>query len=267
MIEPHVKLPVYNTFQLHVGLDNGHYNAELYGNNLGNSKGITDYANSGGANQTGSGVVDSAAHHRHPGGLQILAAAMLRRMVMRSPAAALVLLLGVGCVNFDAARAEDAAGANAVDIHWGVRIPLRDGVGLNATVYRPKLQSAPVPCIFTLTPYIGDSYHDRAMYFAGARLALPARGCARPRQLRGHIHAVCPGDQRRLRRRGVAGEAALLQRQGVDVGRILCRLRPVGNRKESPTAFGDHRPRRRGFPRRGFSGAQQHLLSISACSG
>jgi outer membrane receptor protein involved in Fe transport len=34
-------------------LDNGHYNAELYGNNLNNSKGITDYNNSGGANQTG----------------------------------------------------------------------------------------------------------------------------------------------------------------------------------------------------------------------
>jgi iron complex outermembrane recepter protein len=53
VIEPHVKLPVYNTFQLHLGLDNGHYNAELYGNNLGNSKGITDYNNEGGANQTG----------------------------------------------------------------------------------------------------------------------------------------------------------------------------------------------------------------------
>jgi iron complex outermembrane receptor protein len=52
-IEPHVKLPVYNTFQLHLGLDNGQYNAELYGNNLGNSKGITDYTNEGGANQTG----------------------------------------------------------------------------------------------------------------------------------------------------------------------------------------------------------------------
>jgi outer membrane receptor protein involved in Fe transport len=53
VIEPHVKLPVYNTFQLHLGLDDRHYNAELYGNNLGNSKGITDYSNSGGAGQTG----------------------------------------------------------------------------------------------------------------------------------------------------------------------------------------------------------------------
>ncbi|MEO7206238.1 MAG: TonB-dependent receptor [Steroidobacteraceae bacterium] len=53
VIEPHVKLPVYNTLQLHLGVDNGHYNAELYGNNLNNSKGIADYSNSGGANQTG----------------------------------------------------------------------------------------------------------------------------------------------------------------------------------------------------------------------
>jgi iron complex outermembrane receptor protein len=53
VVEPHVKLPVYNTLQLHLGLDNGHYNAELYGDNLNNSKGITDYSNSGGANQTG----------------------------------------------------------------------------------------------------------------------------------------------------------------------------------------------------------------------
>jgi iron complex outermembrane recepter protein len=54
VIEPHVKLPVYNTLQLHLGLDNGHYNAELYGNNVTNSRGIQDYSNQGGANQTGT---------------------------------------------------------------------------------------------------------------------------------------------------------------------------------------------------------------------
>ena len=89
-----------------------------------------------------------------------------RLTMRRSPALALVLLLGLGGLEFGAARAEDAAGQSAVDIRWSVRIPLRDGVGLNATVYRPKEQRAPAPCIFTLTPYIGDSYHDRAMYFA-----------------------------------------------------------------------------------------------------
>ena len=37
---------------------------------------------------------------------------------------------------------------------------------LNATVYTPRDQKAPAPCIFTLTPYIAQSYHDRGVYFA-----------------------------------------------------------------------------------------------------
>ena len=52
-----------------------------------------------------------------------------------------------------------------VDFNWGVRIPMRDGVHLNATVYKPK-NVKQIPVIFTLTPYIGDSYHPRASYFA-----------------------------------------------------------------------------------------------------
>ncbi len=54
VVEPHVKLPVYNTLQLRVGLDNDHYSAQLYGNNLTNSRGIQDYTSEGGANQTGT---------------------------------------------------------------------------------------------------------------------------------------------------------------------------------------------------------------------
>lgn len=53
-----------------------------------------------------------------------------------------------------------------VDFQWGVKVPLRDGVKLNATLYRPHVQKDALPCIFTLTPYIAQSYHDRAMYFA-----------------------------------------------------------------------------------------------------
>jgi putative CocE/NonD family hydrolase len=52
-----------------------------------------------------------------------------------------------------------------IEFTWGVRIPMRDGVHLNATVYRPK-NNDPVPAIFTLTPYISDTYHPRAYYFA-----------------------------------------------------------------------------------------------------
>jgi uncharacterized protein len=53
-----------------------------------------------------------------------------------------------------------------LDMTWGVKIPLRDGVHLNATVYQPHNQKEPLPVIFTFTPYIGDSYTDRATYFA-----------------------------------------------------------------------------------------------------
>jgi len=53
-----------------------------------------------------------------------------------------------------------------VDLQWGVRIPMRDGVELAATLYRPAQQKEPLPVVFTLTPYIGDTYHPRAMYFA-----------------------------------------------------------------------------------------------------
>jgi putative CocE/NonD family hydrolase len=53
-----------------------------------------------------------------------------------------------------------------VKFQWGVKIPLRDGVKLNATVYTPRQQKEPAPCVFTLTPYISQSYHDRGMYFA-----------------------------------------------------------------------------------------------------
>jgi putative CocE/NonD family hydrolase len=50
-------------------------------------------------------------------------------------------------------------------LNWGVKIPMRDGVHLNATIYQPKTDK-PTPVIFTLTPYIADSYHPRGSYFA-----------------------------------------------------------------------------------------------------
>jgi putative CocE/NonD family hydrolase len=53
-----------------------------------------------------------------------------------------------------------------VKFQWGVKIPLRDGVKLHATVYTPRQQKEPAPCVVTLTPYISQSYHDRGMYFA-----------------------------------------------------------------------------------------------------
>jgi len=74
---------------------------------------------------------------------------------------ALVTLCGV--VFADAAPDERGG---AVDFQWGVKIPLRDGVKLNATLYKPPGQKDALPCVFTLTPYIAQSYHDRGTYFA-----------------------------------------------------------------------------------------------------
>lgn len=46
---------------------------------------------------------------------------------------------------------------------------MRDSVELNATIYLPENSSVSgtrSPAVFTLTPYISDSYHARAAYFA-----------------------------------------------------------------------------------------------------
>lgn len=51
-------------------------------------------------------------------------------------------------------------------IQWGVKIPLRDGTLLNATLYTPRELAAPAPTIVTMTPYVAQTYHDRGMYFA-----------------------------------------------------------------------------------------------------
>ncbi len=53
-----------------------------------------------------------------------------------------------------------------VRMQWGVRIPLRDGIHLNGTLYLPPTQATSMPALFTLTPYIGQTYHDIGLYFA-----------------------------------------------------------------------------------------------------
>jgi len=63
-------------------------------------------------------------------------------------------------------EAPSAGKAAPIDLIWGLKIPMRDGVQLNGTVYKPAAQQQPLPVIFTLTPYISDSYHERAYYFA-----------------------------------------------------------------------------------------------------
>ncbi len=53
-----------------------------------------------------------------------------------------------------------------VRMQWGVRIPLRDGIHLNAILYLPPEPLEPRPVIFTLTPYVAQTSHDRGLYFA-----------------------------------------------------------------------------------------------------
>src|SRR4051812_16626648 len=76
---------------------------------------------------------------------------------------AVLLLSSAFAFAQDEAKAEPA---KEVDIVWGVKIPARDGVKLNATVYKPHGQTEKLPVVFTFTPYISDSYHPRAWHFA-----------------------------------------------------------------------------------------------------
>ena len=52
-----------------------------------------------------------------------------------------------------------------VDFTWGVKIPMRDGIKLNASLYRPE-GGRTIPVIFTLTPYTMESAHGRGVFFA-----------------------------------------------------------------------------------------------------
>jgi putative CocE/NonD family hydrolase len=63
---------------------------------------------------------------------------------------------------------ESPPAAANYDLRWSVKIPMRDKVELNATLYLPKSNESNMrtPVICTLTPYISDSYHARAAYFA-----------------------------------------------------------------------------------------------------
>jgi uncharacterized protein len=87
---------------------------------------------------------------------------------------AFCLLLAIAMAHFGKLHAQTATPTPSppladYDFSWGVKIPMRDKVELNATLYLPKTpDGAPskTPVIFTLTPYISDSYHARAAYFA-----------------------------------------------------------------------------------------------------
>ncbi len=92
---------------------------------------------------------------------------ILRRSVAASTLSCVIILFSnILCSNLVLADEKKAEAAKPFDLTWGVKIPMRDGVRLNATVYRPHEQKDPLPVIFELTPYISDGYHERGSYFA-----------------------------------------------------------------------------------------------------
>ncbi|HVF35302.1 MAG TPA: CocE/NonD family hydrolase, partial [Candidatus Saccharimonadia bacterium] len=95
---------------------------------------------------------------------------------MRAFAVLSVLLAANALAHDPAPRPPDPG---QVSFEFGLEIPLRDGVKLHATKYSPRGHAAPLPCVFTLTPYVAQSYHDRGLYF-GANgyvfLTVDARG-------------------------------------------------------------------------------------------
>lgn len=64
-----------------------------------------------------------------------------------------------------------------VAIDWGVRIPMRDGQSLHATLYRPTQAPAPLPGLITLTPYIADSFHEAGIFYASNGFLFAAVDC------------------------------------------------------------------------------------------
>ncbi|WP_164847470.1 CocE/NonD family hydrolase [Sphingobium algorifonticola] len=57
-----------------------------------------------------------------------------------------------------------------IRLSFDTRVPMRDGKTLSATLYRPRDQVGPAPCVISITPYIADAYHIRGTYFAARGL-------------------------------------------------------------------------------------------------
>ena len=56
--------------------------------------------------------------------------------------------------------------AEGLDLELGVKVPLRDGVKLNATLYLPQGPRVPRPVVLAMTPYMSDRYHAYAVPIA-----------------------------------------------------------------------------------------------------
>jgi len=66
-----------------------------------------------------------------------------------------------------------------VQVSWDQKVVMRDGVRISATIYRNPKQTAPVPAVMSMTPYIAEGLAKRGMYYAQhgyVFVAVDARG-------------------------------------------------------------------------------------------
>lgn len=80
-----------------------------------------------------------------------------------------VIRMKICLIMFWVSVGASSAGAQtftSYDVMWGVKVPMRDGVSLNATVYKPHDLKSGLPVIVDLTPYVSDTYHNRGRYFS-----------------------------------------------------------------------------------------------------
>lgn len=99
------------------------------------------------------------------------------RAIVLIASLSVALTLSLRCASADDASSRPTL--DAVELRWGVVIPMRDGVQLQAIAYLPKGQREPAPCLVALSPYTAQRNHDRASYFAARGLpflAVDVRG-------------------------------------------------------------------------------------------
>src|SRR5260370_26439427 len=76
--------------------------------------------------------------------------------------------LGLALIATSASSAPSQSDHQPVDVVWSVGIPMRDGVRLNAIIYKPMHLKSRVPAIYAKTPYLSDreQFHEWGTYFA-----------------------------------------------------------------------------------------------------
>ncbi len=86
--------------------------------------------------------------------------AKARVKIIRTPLIATLLILSIA----SSSKAQTPPATYMLQMH--VKVPMRDGIHLDATVYRPVKDSGPLPIIMMLTPYPDFIGHPSGAYFA-----------------------------------------------------------------------------------------------------